>query len=204
MSRKKIETAKREEHQGGVKSALEVALEKASHLEDEPIKVEIESGPVSMTFEELKQKAGLAEEYLRQLQYKQAEFENYRKRTQREREELAKEMIPVGEALPILESLERALEAPGGEDSIREGVRLIRDQLWSLLEKKGVERVPGVGEAFDPNHHEAIAQQPHTEVPEGRVALEYQPGFRLGDRVIRAAKVVVSSGPPEEGENERR
>lgn len=183
------------DHGHEVKSAMEIALERASQLEEEPITLETENGSVSVTFEELKAKAVEAEELRNQLLYKQAEFENYRKRTLREREELLKETVPVSDLLEILDALDRALASRGEAESILAGVELIRAQLWGLLQRKGVEQVPGLGESFDPNHHEAIAHQPHEETPAGTVLAEYQPGFRIGDKVLRPTKVVVSAGP---------
>ncbi|MCG3197152.1 MAG: Protein GrpE [bacterium] len=178
-----------------VKSAMELALERAAQLEEEPITLETENGSVSVTFEELKAKALAADELRNQLLYKQAEFENYRKRTLREREELLMETVPVSDLLEILDALDRARASRGEAESILAGVELIRAQLWGLLQRKGVEPVPGVGESFDPNHHEAIAHQAHEAAPAGTVLAEYQPGFKIGDRVIRPTKVVVSAGP---------
>jgi len=195
-------TAKQDSHQskGEVKSAMEIALEKAIEQEDEPIEIETEDGAVSMTFNELKEKALQADELANQILYKQAEFENFRKRTAREREDLLKETVHVSDLLEILDHLDRALESEGERNSILEGVRLIRNQLWSLLEKKEVEPVPGIGEPFDPSHHEAIAEHPHESIPKGNVALEYEPGFKIGDKVLRPSKVVVSAGPPRKEE----
>lgn len=178
-----------------VRSAVEIALKRAAAIEDQPVEVETPDGPVSMTFEEIKAKAALADAYLNEMKYKQAEFENYRKRTAREKEELLQEMIPVRDLVEILDHLDRALTSEGDAVSIREGVRIIRGQLWSLLEKRGLERIPGEGSPFDPNHHEAIAHQPHDTAPQGTVVVEYQSGFKLGERVIRPTKVVVSAGP---------
>lgn len=180
-----------------VKSAMEIALEKASRLEEEPITLETENGSLSVTFEDLKAKALAADELRNQLLYKQAEFENYRKRTLREREDLLKEMVPVSDLLEVLDALDRAVASRGDADSIQAGVELIRAQFWGLLQRKGVEQVPGLGQSFDPNHHEAIARQPHEEAPAGTVLAEYQPGFRIGEKVIRPTKVVVSAGPGE-------
>lgn len=177
-----------------VKSAMEIALERASQLEEEPIRIDTESGPVSMTLEELKASAAEAEEYLTQLKYKQAEFENYRRRVLKEREDLIRETVTITDLLDLVDHLDMAINSSGDAEAIRQGVQLIRNQLWVLLEKKGVEKVPGEGESFDPNHHEAIATQPHEVYPDGIVAQEYRTGFRLGDKVLRPSKVVVSSG----------
>ncbi|MBK7495075.1 MAG: nucleotide exchange factor GrpE [Candidatus Omnitrophica bacterium] len=177
-----------------VRSAVEIALERASHLEEEPIRIETEAGSVTMTFEELKARAAEASEFLTQLQYKQAEFENYRRRVLKEKEDLMSESIPISDLFDIVDHLDMAVSSSGDADSIRQGVQLIRNQLWALLEKKGVERVPSEGESFDPNHHEAIAAQPHDSFPEGTVVQEFRTGYRLGEKVLRPGKVVVSSG----------
>jgi molecular chaperone GrpE len=177
-----------------VKSAMELALERAARLESEPLEIETETGTLAMTFEELTKKAQLADEYLTQLQYKQAEFDNYRKRTLKERDELLGETVPVQELLEVIDHLDLALASTGDVEAIRQGVALIRNQLWTLLEKKGVERIPTEGEPFDPIHHEAIASQPNDSIPEGVVAMEYQSGFKVGERILRPSKVVVSSG----------
>jgi len=179
-----------------VKSAMEVALERADHLDDEPIEIQTENGPVSMSFDELKEKAAQADELANQVLYKSAEFDNFRKRTAREREDLLKETVRVGDLFDILDHFDRALESEGDADALREGLQLIRGQLWTLIERKEIERVPSVGEPFDPNFHEAISEQPHETIPQGNVATEFQSGFRIGDRVLRPSKVVVSSGPP--------
>lgn len=179
-----------------VKSAMEIALEKAARMEDEPVEIQTDEGTVTMTFEEIKTKAAQADEYLNQLRYKQAEFENYRRRTLKEREDLLSEMVPVTDLFEVLDQLDLALASPGDADAIKEGIAGTRRALWSLMERKGIERVPGEGEPFDPNHHEAVASHPHESVPPGSVAIEYQTGYKVGDRVLRPSKVVVSSGPP--------
>lgn len=178
-----------------VRSSIDIALERAAQLEDEPIAIETEDGPVEMTFQDLRDQALMADDYRTKLQYLQAEFDNYRKRTQREKEERAAENVSLRDLLEILDHLDLALNSGGDEQSIRDGVALIRGQLWKLLADKGVEPVPGQGEPFDPNFHEAMTQQPHPEVPSGHIAEEFQTGFRLGNRLLRPSKVVVSSGP---------
>lgn len=179
-----------------VKSAMEIALERAAQMENEPVEIQTEQGTVTLTFDELKAKAVQADEYLNQLKYKQAEFDNYRRRTIKEREDLLNEMVAVADLFEILDQLDRALASTGDADAIKEGVAGTRRAMWFLLERKGIERIPGEGEPFDPSHHEAIASQPSESVPAGAVALEYQSGYKIGDRVLRPSKVVVSSGPP--------
>jgi molecular chaperone GrpE len=127
-----------------------------------------------------------------------ADFDNFRKRVTREREELvtlANERL-VKELLPILDDLERALVAASEHEEARleEGVRLVHRALGSLLERNGVKEIDTVG-AFDPHVHEALLAQP-SEAEEGSVIDVVQKGYTLGDRVVRPARVVVAAAPP--------
>ena len=140
------------------------------------------------------------DEYLDALQRAQAEFANYKKRVARDQESLvarAGERI-VKELLPILDDLERALEAAEQheEAKLEEGVKLVHRQLEQILEREGVAAVETNGR-FDPHVHEALLTQP-SEAEEGSVIEVLQKGYRLGDRVLRPARVVVA-GPKEEG-----
>ena len=139
------------------------------------------------------------EELISTLQRLQADFENYRKRAQREQEALvarAGERI-VKELLPVLDDLERALEAAEHheEAKLEDGVKLVHRQLEQLLEKEGLAPVETDG-MFDPHVHEALLTQP-SQAEEGSVIEVLQKGYRLGDRVLRPARVVVA-GPKEE------
>jgi len=127
-----------------------------------------------------------------------ADFDNYKKRVARERNELvtlANERL-VKELLPILDDLERALVAAAEHEEARleEGVRLVHRSLESLLERNGVKEIDTDG-AFDPNVHEALLAQP-SEADEGTVIDVVQKGYTLGDRVVRPARVVVAGPPP--------
>jgi molecular chaperone GrpE len=146
-----------------------------------------------------------AEEYLNDLRRLAADFDNYRKRVARESEVQASRATEslVGELLPVLDNLERALDASEHheEAKVAEGVQFVRLQLAGLLARRGLEEIPcAPGDEFDPHVHEALSHQP-SDQPEGAVAAVWQRGYRLGDRVVRPARVVVSSGPPaDEGE----
>jgi molecular chaperone GrpE len=142
-----------------------------------------------------------AEEYLNDLRRVAADFDNYRKRVARETEAQASRATEsmVGELLPVLDNLERALDASEHheEAKVAEGVQLVRQQLVGLLERRGLSQIEAEpGATFDPHVHEAISHQP-SDQPEGAISAVWQRGYRLGDRVVRAARVVVSSGPPE-------
>jgi molecular chaperone GrpE len=136
------------------------------------------------------------DDYLDALQRLKAEFDNYRKRVQREQGELiarASERL-VKQLLPVVDDLERALEAAGAheEAKLEEGVRLVHRALADALAKEGLVEVSTDG-AFDPHTQEALLSQP-SEAPEGDVIQVLQKGYRLGDRVLRPARVVVSAG----------
>ena len=124
-----------------------------------------------------------------------ADFDNFRKRAARERDEyvtLANERL-VKELLPILDDLERALAAVGEheEATVEEGVRLVHRSLASLLQRNGVEEISTEGQ-FDPHVHEALLSQP-SEAEEGAVIDVVQKGYKLGDRVVRPARVVIAA-----------
>jgi molecular chaperone GrpE len=129
-----------------------------------------------------------------------ADFDNYKKRAVRERAEYvthANERL-VKELLPILDDLERALDAVGDhqEATVEEGVRLVHRSLASLLERNGVKQISTEGK-FDPHVHEALLSQP-SEAEEGSVIDVVQKGYTIGDRVVRPARVVIAAAPPEQ------
>ncbi|HEV8250966.1 MAG TPA: nucleotide exchange factor GrpE [Gaiellaceae bacterium] len=132
--------------------------------------------------------------YLDHLKRVTADFENYRKRTARDQQSLvarAAERL-VRELLPVLDDLERALQAAEEheEAKLEEGVRLVHRQLAETLRKEGLEEVPTDG-TFDPHVHEALLAQP-AEAESGTILEVLQKGYRLGDRVLRPARVVVA------------
>lgn len=133
-----------------------------------------------------------------------ADFDNQRKRALREKQETLSyghENV-VKDLLPVVDNLERAIEhasASSGADfeSMLQGVDLVRRELLAVLVKHGVGAIEAEGEAFDPNVHEALAQVEDPKVPAGRVARVLQRGYRLRDRLLRPARVLVSKGPGE-------
>jgi molecular chaperone GrpE len=145
---------------------------------------------------ELAQARRERDEYLDSLQRLKAEFDNYRKRVARDQQELvarAAERL-VKELLPVLDDLERALEAATEheEAKLEEGVRLVHRQLADALSKEGLTEIPTDGR-FDPHTQEALLSQP-SEEEEGTVLQVLQKGYMLGARVLRPARVVVSGG----------
>ncbi len=138
------------------------------------------------------------DKYLALAQRTQADFENYRKRVARESVlALEKGVAKLArELLPAIDNLDRALEAAASDDPLLEGVRLVRAELSAALARVGVESFAPDGEPFDPVVHEAMSavpQPPEGGVPSGTVVEVYQPGYRLGEHVIRPARVVVAA-----------
>ncbi len=136
------------------------------------------------------------DEYLDALQRLKAEFDNFRKRAQRDQAELisrASERL-VKQLLPVVDDLERALEAAAAheEAQLEDGVRLVHRALADTLAREGLVEVETDG-AFDPHTQEALLTQP-SDAEEGTVIQVLQKGYKLGDRVLRPARVVVSAG----------
>jgi molecular chaperone GrpE len=145
--------------------------------------------------ERLAEAEAKAEEYLATAQHVAADFENYRKRAARDQESLvarAHERL-VKALLPILDDLERALEAaPAHEEAtLEEGVSLVHRSLADLLAREGVDEIATDG-AFDPHVHEALLSQPAEDAEPGSVLQVLQKGYRLGDVVVRPARVIVA------------
>jgi molecular chaperone GrpE len=125
-----------------------------------------------------------------------AEFDNYRKRMDRERRDLAE--FTAGEVmkelLPIIDNLERALQAAAQDDPLRKGVELIHKQMLEMLRKRGVKPIEALGADFDPNFHQAVIHEESAQHREGEVMEELQRGYVVGDRLLRPAMVKVAKG----------
>lgn len=182
----------------------EESLEQAASAEE----VEVEAGEGPATKEDLtgaeemakeldaarKKICELGERILRMA----AEQENFKKRMQRERETALKyaEETLLREILPSLDNLERAIEQGRNSDAptLLAGVEMTCKGLLHTLEKTGLKTMEAVGQLFDPNFHEALAMEDREDVAENVILQEYQKGYMFKDRLIRAAKVVVSTG----------
>jgi molecular chaperone GrpE len=124
-----------------------------------------------------------------------AEFDNYRKRVERDRREQADSAVAdaLQELLPIIDNLELALGAPTGDgEAYRKGVELIHQQMAELLRKRGVKPIAAVGAQFDPRIHQAVVHEASTEHREGEVIEELRRGYMLGERLLRASLVKVA------------
>lgn len=143
------------------------------------------------------EKASLYDQLLR----RQAEFENYRKRMERERGELyqrGRDDVLL-QFLPVVDNFERALSSleasEGDAEALRHGVELIHKQFTDALSKFGLEAVDAVGKTFDPHVHEAVTTEATDKHKENTVIEEFQRGYKIGDRLLRPAKVKVASSP---------
>ena len=155
---------------------------------------------VQHDLDELQAKAAERDEFLALAQRTQADFENYRKRAAREQGLAEQRGVSkvVKELLPALDNLERALAAAesqpnGAEHHLAEGIRLVQAELLAAMARVGVEGYSPKGEAFDPNVHEAMAQQPVEGAESGTVVEVYQQGYRIQGDVIRPARVIVAA-----------
>ena len=172
-------------------------------MEHEPDDTAAQAGAATQTDQpepvdaaELKQQR---DDYYDRLLRKTAEFDNYRKRTDRERIQLAEAAAAdlIEDLLPIVDDMERALKADAGSEAteaIRRGVELIHKQLLETLRKRGVKPIESLGVDFDPHFHQAVAHERADGRREGEVVEEFSRGYMLGDRLLRPAMVKVAKG----------
>ena len=151
---------------------------------------------------ELKTKAAKADEHWDRLLRQAAEFENFKKRAARERQDasrLANEAL-LGKLVPVLDNFEMALTAANSAqgasvEALKTGVTMIHSLLKSTLTDAGLEEIEAAGKPFDPNIHEAVSQAESAAVPEGHVLQQLRKGYRFRERLLRPATVVVSKKP---------
>jgi molecular chaperone GrpE len=151
--------------------------------------------------EDMRKRAAERDEYLDLARRTQAEFQNYQKRAQRERDQERQYFAAgyVRDLLPVLDNLERATAAAkkaGETGPLVQGVHMVLNQFVELLKKYGVTPIEAEGKPFDHNLHEALVEQPSKDHPPNTVIHVEERGYMIGDRVLRPAKVVVSSAPP--------
>ncbi len=161
--------------------------------------------------EELKTRAARADEHWDRLLRTAADLENFKKRAARERLEAAQAAAAalIQKILPVLDHFEMAQTAaqtaevpPGGIASLQAGVAMIQQQLKNTLAESGLEEIDASGKPFDPTWHEAVSQQETADVPEGHVVQQLRKGYKLRDRLLRPATVIVAKKPA--GENSKQ
>ena len=138
------------------------------------------------------------DEYLELLRRTRADFENYQKRTQRTLAQERRDALAAfaRELLPVLDNLQRAVDAAqdqADEGPLSRGVALVRSQLLDIFGRSGILAIEAMGRPFDPHFHESLGQQPRSDVAPGTVVEVLEPGYRLHDRVLRPARVVLAA-----------
>jgi molecular chaperone GrpE len=149
----------------------------------------------------LEEARNVSDENLRSWQRTTADFTNYKRRVDEERETVARfaNALLIGKLLSVLDDFDRALEnvPPDIDDSWVDGVRLVERKLRGVLESEGVTQIDATGLPFDPNVHEAVVHEETADYPDNHVIGELQRGYRLHDRVLRPALVRVANNPKE-------
>ncbi len=143
------------------------------------------------------------EELMQTMIRRQADFENFRKRTERDRQEEGRRGVErlILDLIPVLDAFDRALQAhddPAYEE-YRKGITLIRKQLWDGIAKHGVQRIEAAGKMFDPHQHQAIERLESTDYPDGFIVAVFQDGYTFHGRVLRPAIVRVAVHTDEGG-----
>jgi len=194
------------------KKTVEPEEVKSNEAEEEKTEGNQEEKLLSESLEEIERIKAEAEAARDRLLRAAAEYENFKKRAEREKEEAMKFIAEsiVLDIIPIVDNLDRAIKSAQSDekknfDALLQGIEMIQKQMLSVLEKYGVGVIESEGQPFDPRIHEAILQVPSEEYPENTVVQEFERGYTLHDKVIRPAKVIVSKLPEpkekEEGEN---
>lgn len=175
----------------------------ASEKPQDPASTETASAPATPNLEELQKKAAKADENWERVVRISADLDNYKKRAAREKQDAiryANESL-LEKLIPVLDNLEMALLAAKSASestsaqSLLDGVAMIQQQLKTVLGECGLEEVDATRQVFDPNVHEAVSQMPSAEVAEGHVLQQLRRGYKLKDRLLRPATVVVASKP---------
>lgn len=160
------------------------------------------AAPTPEQLEELRAKAAKADEHWDRLLRQTADFDNFKKRAARERQDavrFANEGL-LEKLIPVIDNFDMALSATATADqnavsSLKAGIAMIHTQLKSVMVENGLEEIDAAGKPFDPNLHEAVSQQESKEVPEGHVLQQLRKGYKLRERLLRPATVVVAKKP---------
>ena len=167
----------------------------------ESIPAEEEAGGETNTQQEETAKLAAELQALKEkLMYLEADYQNYRKRVVKDLSEArlcgtAGTLEPFLTVFDFLGMAKNAAEKSDNIESIRQGLNMIIGEFHKAFDELGVKKIATVGTDFDPKYHEAAAHEPSDEVPEGKIIREWSGGFKLGERLLRPARVVVSSGP---------
>lgn len=181
----------------------QTANEAPAPAESEPLPVPVAPAPLTEAeITDLKDKAEKAAQWYDQLLRTTADFENFKKRAQRERQEaikFANEGL-LQKLVTVLDNFDMALASASTGNTtaqaLQAGVAMIHQQFKAALAEAGLEEIDASQKPFDPNFHEAVAQQESADVPEGQVLLQMRKGYKLRERLLRPATVVVAKAPP--------
>ena len=196
-----------EEQQPSMENQSDVTEEKETDIvegdedtavNDEAAESEEENEPTSSGEDEIEQLKSEYEAKIDQMLRTVAEYENAKKRAIRDKEEFQKYAVEsvIKDLIPVIDSMNRAIKAAKEStdfDALHEGIQLIQKQIHNVLERKNVSIIDAIGKNFDPNLHEAIAQV-ESDLPMNTIVEEFQVGYKLRDRVLRASMVSVSQG----------
>lgn len=165
----------------------EVANEEVNEKKDDTIKENEEKSELQKKQIELDE---LDDRYKRVF----AEFENYKKRTQKERDGLYNSVLGdiIVNMLPILDNLQMAVNAECKDEGYKQGVELVEKQFKEFLSKNNVEEIPAIGEMFDPSVHEAVGSAQDETKQNGAIVQEYRKGYKLGSKILRHSMVIVN------------
>ena len=187
-----------DEEAAAEKAKARAAKQKAAEVKDNYQTLEVAFEAQKAEVEELKnENAALKDQLLR----KQAEFENYRRRTEKERGDIFKrgQKEVLIEMLSVLDNFERAMtsvaQGTADEDALKQGFELIYKQFTDILAKLGVEPVESIGQTFDPHLHEAVTIEQTSEQEANTIIAEFQKGYKMGDHLLRPAQVKVAASP---------
>ncbi|MBT5927357.1 MAG: nucleotide exchange factor GrpE [Verrucomicrobia bacterium] len=185
--------------------------EKASEETNKTAEAEEDQGPVTLehgVFKDLEEKAQKSNEYWDRFVRLNAEFDNFKKRAARERSEAVKyaNEALMERLIPTMDHFEMAMAAVNNAQdnsmaSIKMGIEMVHNQLKSTLKESGLQEIDALGKIFDPVWHEAVSQKETTDVPDGEVIEQARKGYKLNDRLIRPANVIVAKAPSS-GESE--
>lgn len=174
---------------------------------DDPASSDPPAGVGTSLAEELEKVKAEKEELMQTMIRRQADFENFRKRTERDRHEEGRRGVErlITDLIPVLDAFDRALQAhddPAYEE-YRKGVTLIRKQLWDSIAKHGVQRIEAAGKMFDPNLHQAVERLETEDFPDGSIVSVFQDGYMFHGRVLRPAIVRVAVNSAEGGHSSK-
>ncbi len=136
-----------------------------------------------------------SDEYFDHLKRNMAEFDNFKKRMQKEKESMYSTIVAdfVSELLPVMDNFEKAVDAETKDESYKNGMKMIYSQIDDLLKKAGVEEIEALGKEFDPNYHEAVMHIEDDKYKEKEIVEVFRKGYKLGDKVIRHTMVKVAN-----------